>query len=200
MTATILLVRHAAHSHLGKVLSGRTPGISLSEQGHAQAARLAERLSKTPMDALQTSPVRRARQTAEAIAARRPAISMETVTALDELDFGDWCGRGFVELADDPRWNSWNRERASAAAPNGETMVAAQQRAWAHIERTARENPGGAVAMVTHCDVIRAVVVRVLGLSLDNIHDFEIGPASVSRLEIGSWGTRVLSLNEGSYG
>lgn len=199
MTATILLVRHAADFHLGKVLSGRTPGISLSDRGQAQATKLAERLAPVLIDLLQTSPVRRARQTAETIAAGRPALTIETVAALDELDFGDWCGQGFVELANDPRWTNWNSERSSAAAPNGETMVAAQKRAWAHIEATARANRGRSIAMVTHCDVIRSVVTKVLGLSLDHIHDFDIGPASVSRLEVGHWGARVLSLNEGGY-
>ena len=50
--------------------------------------------------------------------------------------------------------------------------------------------------MVSHCDIIRAIVATALGLSLDHIHRFEIGPASVSRLVVGSWGARVLSLNE----
>ena len=44
--------------------------------------------------------------------------------------------------------------------------------------------------------MIRALVARVLGLSLDNLLRFEIGPASLSLLEVGTWGARVLSLNE----
>ena len=44
--------------------------------------------------------------------------------------------------------------------------------------------------------MIRALVARVLGLSLDNLLRFEIAPASLSRIEAGTWGARVLSLNE----
>jgi probable phosphoglycerate mutase len=53
--------------------------------------------------------------------------------------------------------------------------------------------------MVTHCDIIRAVVARVLGLSLDHFGRFDIDPASCTRLAVGDWGAKVLSLNETYY-
>lgn len=192
----ILLIRHAAHSHLGNVLSGRMPGISLSDEGQSQAARLARRLGDMPIDVLYASPVQRARETARAIAAERPGLEIQTSAALDELDFGDWAGRAFVELADDPRWETWNSAREHACAPNGESMAQARARAWLHVEQVAAAAPERTIAMVSHCDIIRAIVATALGLSLDHIHRFEIGPASVSRLVVGSWGARVLSLNE----
>lgn len=192
----ILLIRHAAHSHLGNILSGRTPGISLSNEGRSQADALARRLEETAIDALQASPVQRAQETARAIAARRRGLNIDTVPALEELDFGDWAGRAFVELADDPRWGTWNSARQSATAPGGESMAEAQARAWSHIEEVARASPERTIAMVSHCDIIRAVIARVLGLSLDHIHRFDIAPASVSRIVAGSWGAKVLSLNE----
>lgn len=195
MTSHILLIRHAAHGHLGNILSGRLPGVPLSQEGRSQAQRLAARLAATQMDAVHTSPVQRAQETAAAIAARR-GLAVEVAPALDELDFGDWAGRSFVELAGDPRWDSWNTARETATAPGGEGMTAAQSRAWTHVERTALASPDRTVAMVTHCDVIRAVVARVLGLSLGHIQRFDVDPASVTRLAVGSWGAKVLSLNE----
>jgi ribonuclease H / adenosylcobalamin/alpha-ribazole phosphatase len=192
----ILLIRHAAHSHLGNILSGRTPGLALSETGQSQAARLARRLKGMPIDALHASPVQRARETASAIAAEHPGLEIEIAPALDELDFGDWAGRAFVELADDPGWETWNSARERACAPNGESMAQARARAWLHVEQVAAAAPERTTAMVSHCDIIRAIVATALGLSLDHIHRFEIGPASVTRLVVGSWGARVLSLNE----
>jgi broad specificity phosphatase PhoE len=195
VTSSILLIRHAAHSHLGNILSGRTPGISLNSEGRSQADALALRLEAQPIDCLQASPVQRAQETARAIGDRR-GLQVETAAALDELDFGDWSGRAFVELAGDPRWNDWNSARASATAPHGESMADAQARAWEHVESTVRAWPDATVAMVTHCDIIRAVVARVLGLSLDQIHRFDVDPASITRLVLGSWGARLLNLNE----
>lgn len=199
MSATILLIRHAAHPHLGNVLSGRTPGIALSPEGQRQADALAERLSRDPIDLFQTSPVQRARETASVLAGRHAGLPVQVAEPLDELDFGDWSGRAFVELAGDPLWDSWNRERAKAVAPNGESMAAAQGRAWAHVRKTALAHPERTIAMVTHCDIIRAIVARVLEVSLDGVHRFEIGPASVSRAVVGSWGAKVLTLNEGGH-
>ena len=199
MTATILLIRHAAHSHLGHILSGRTPELGLSEHGRGQASQLARLLAGMPLDRLQTSPVQRAGETAAAIAHLKPSLAIETVAALDELDFGAWTGRAFADLANDPRWRAWNAARASATCPDGESMLAAQSRAWRHVERTATACPDKTIAMVSHCDIIRALVAKVLDLTLDHIHRFEIGPASLTRVAIGSWGATLLSLNEGSH-
>ena len=199
MTATILLIRHAAHSHLGNILSGRSPDIALSSHGRSQADALAGRLRSVAIDALHTSPVQRARETADAVAALHAGLVPEVTPSLDELDFGDWAGRAFIELDDDPRWATWNETRSQAVAPNGESMTQAQHRAWAHIESTASLYAGKTVAMVSHCDIIRAVVAQVLGLSLDHYGRFDVDPASITRLAVGDWGAKILSLNEISH-
>ena len=196
MTCTVLLIRHAAHGHLGKVLSGRLPGLALSEEGRDQARRLARALASVPIDALHASPVQRARETAEAIAGEHSGRAVEDVAALDEIDFGSWAGRAFADLCGDPAWNTWNARRASATAPGGESMAAAQARAWAHVESATAAYPDGTVAMISHCDIIRALVARVLGLSLDAILRFDVDPASVTRLAVAVGETRLLSLNE----
>jgi broad specificity phosphatase PhoE len=195
VTATILLIRHAAHAHLGKILSGRLAGIGLSEVGARQAARLAEQLAGEEIAAVQCSPVQRAQETAAAIAGTR-GLAVETVEALNEIDFGDWTGSEFDALAGDPEWDRWNAARSVAVAPRGESMAAAQARVVRHLEVTAAANAGNTIAMVTHCDIIRAACAHVLGLSLDAVHRFDVDPASVTRLAVGEWGARVISINE----
>jgi len=196
VTATILLIRHAAHSHLGHILSGRSPDIALSTEGRTQAQVLADRLSGVRLHAVHSSPVQRAQETAAAIAAERRDLPVQVVPALDELDFGDWSGRAFVELDGDPRWATWNESRSTAVAPNGESMAEAQRRAWSHIEQVALASANQTIAMVSHCDIIRAIVAHVLGLTLDHYGRFDVDPASVTRLSVGDWGAKVLSLNE----
>jgi broad specificity phosphatase PhoE len=61
---------------------------------------------------------------------------------------------------------------------------------------SAADRPGARIALVTRSDMIRGLVATVLGLPLDNLLRFEIGPASVSRIEAGPGGLGVLSLNE----
>ena len=195
MTATIFLIRHASHAHLGKFLSGRMPGIGLSPDGQGEAERLADHLRLHELAAIQSSPVQRARETAAAIAQGR-GLEVEIAEPLDEIDFGDWTGCAFEALADDPDWHRWNEQRATAAPPHGETMASAQARVVGHLEALARTYAGQSVAVVTHCDIIRAALAQVLGLSLDSFHRFDVDPASVSRLAMGDWGARVLSINE----
>ena len=195
MTAQILLVRHAAHTHLGHTLSGRAGNISLSSEGRDEACRLAERLGSEPIDAVQVSPVQRAQETAHELAAPRNLQTL-TTEALHEVDFGDWTGRRFDELESDPAWRHWNAQRAEARAPGGESMAEVQQRVFDHICTVARHRAGQIIVMVTHCDVIRAAIAAILGLSLDRILRFDIDTASVSRILAGDWGGKVISLNE----
>lgn len=195
MTAKILLIRHATHSDLGSRLSGRSRGGSLSAVGYTQAHAIARYLAEGRLDRIETSPVTRARETA-AILSSRTGVPVAVAPALDEIDFGEWEGRAFAELEDDPRWRDWNAARSVATAPDGESMASVQSRALAHIADTAKSTTGTVIAMVTHCDVIRAVVAGVLGLSLDNLLRFSVDPASVTRLEVGTWGAKVCSINE----
>ncbi|MBI1403342.1 MAG: histidine phosphatase family protein [Porphyrobacter sp.] len=195
MTATILFVRHAVHADLGRVLSGRSGDVPLSAEGNEGARRLAARLGAERIDRIDTSPVRRARETAEAIGAAR-GMSPETAAPLDEIDFGEWSGKAFTDLEPDPRWREWNAHRGSAATPGGETMAAVQERVLAHLREAARTMSGKVVAMVSHADVIRAAVAGVIGLPLDRILSFAVEPASVTRIAAGEWGERLLTLNE----
>lgn len=199
MTSSVYLVRHAAHGELGERLSGRGPAPGLSERGRAEAQRLRAFLASDRIDLIQASPRARAQETARAVASDR-GIEPETTEALDEVDFGDWTGQRYAELNGTPEWDAWNANRASARTPRGESMTEAQQRALGHVEAIGRGEPGRAVALVSHCDIIRAVLCGVMGLSLDNILKFEIDPASVSRLSVGTWGATVHSINEGVRG
>lgn len=194
-TATILLIRHAAHGDLGAVLSGRRDGISLTVDGRKQAINLAERLAPVRLDAVQTSPIQRARETAEEIA-RRSSTTAEIAEPLNEIDFGAWTGRSFADLEGDSAWREWNEHRARATPPGGESMASAQHRAIEHLRSAARRFGGGTIAMVTHCDIIRAMVAATLGLSLDNILRFAVDTASVSRVAAGTWGESLIGLNE----
>lgn len=197
MIATILLVRHAAHVHLGRILSGRTGDVPLSGAGLDQARALARRLRSDRLDLVQTSPLRRARDTAQALAAAG-AVSPEVAEALNEIDFGAWSGKRFADLDGDPRWELWNTHRGAAEPPGGEPMVAVQVRVLAHLRKIAARASGKVVAMVSHADVIRAAVAGILGLSLDRILSFDIDPASVTRIDAGPWGERVVTINERS--
>ncbi|MDZ4308105.1 histidine phosphatase family protein [Allopontixanthobacter sp.] len=120
--ATILLIRHAAHAHLGQVLSGRTAGGQLTFEGVKQAQQLARHLAHETITEVHTSPVLRARETAQELAATL-GTDARIDDAFNEVDFGEWTGRSFGDLARDSRWRMWNGNRAQARAPDGESMM-----------------------------------------------------------------------------
>lgn len=195
MTTTLLLVRHGAHDRLDRVLCGRMAGVSLSETGRAQADALAARLGDRPIAALYASPVDRARETAAPLAAR---LGLDAVEAegLAEIDVGDWAGRSFADLGDDPVWSAWNSVRSVTRPPGGETMLEVQARAVGWVEAVRPGHPGQTIAAVSHSDVIKAVLAYYLGLPLDHLGRLEVGPASTSTLVVGDWGARLHALNE----
>jgi broad specificity phosphatase PhoE len=198
MATTVFLVRHAAHDRVDRVLCGRMPGVGLGERGRAQAEALARRFAvgEPAVEAVWTSPLDRARETAEPIAARL-GLPVRISDALCEIDFGAWTGQPFDALRDDARWRRWNERRGSGERPpGGESMAEAQARASGEVERARAEHPDGRVVLVSHGDVIKAVLAGVLGLPLDAHARFEISPASVSALAVWDGGGKVLSMNE----
>lgn len=195
MTATILLVRHAAHVDLDKRLSGRRDGVPLSNAGRAQAKTLGSRLAHRGIAQVQCSPLERTRDTAERIAAACGLPAPTPVDALLEIDMGDWTGRALDAFGADPAWRDWNERRATARIPGGETMAEAQARIVGHLAATAAAHPNAVIAVVTHSDMIRAAVAHVLGLSLDHLLRFDIDPASVTGVAWGDWGAKLLWLN-----
>lgn len=198
MTTTVLLVRHAAHVELGTILSGRRRDVALSREGLDQAAIVADLVGTIPVAAVYSSPRERAWYTARDIAEPHE-LKVQTLDALDEIDFGDWTGCDFSKLEGDEDWQRWNEQRGTARCPGGESMEEAVQRARAAVDTIAAAHDGEIVVAVSHCDIIRGILADVLGLPLDNILRFEVDPASVSTIEVSRWGARVRSINERLY-
>ena len=192
---TFLLIRHAAHGLLGLTIVGRQDGIHLSADGERQAVMLAQRLAKTPVRAIYTSPLERARETAAPIA-RSLALSVQVAEELNELDFGDWTGRSLEELDRLDEWHRFNVFRSGTRAPNGELMLEAQARIVALMERLRVRHSSGQVALVTHGDVIRSALLHYLGMPIDLFQRIEISPASVSAVVLEAHGPRVVYMNE----
>jgi probable phosphoglycerate mutase len=189
------LVRHAAHELVDRVLCGRMAGVSLGEEGRAQARRVAQRLARERIAAIHTGPLERARETAAPIA-EQLGLTPEIHEAISEIDVGEWAGRDFASLQGDPHWASWNSARSVTRPPGGETMPEVQARVVGHLERVRGSHPDQAVVLVSHGDVIKAALLYCLNMPIDGYRLFDISPASISTLVIGDWGAKVLSVNE----
>jgi broad specificity phosphatase PhoE len=195
---TLLLIRHAAHDWLGRGIPGRLPGVVLNGEGQLQARDLALWL-RAPVDAIYCSPQERARETAAPLAER---LELPVVIApeFDEVDFGEWTGWTFDRLREQgERWREWVERKSVAAPPGGESLAAVAQRAVAGAERLARLHPR-TVLVVSHGDVIKALVATCLGLSLDHLERFDVAPVSLSTLSRTGNAWRLLCLNASPTG
>lgn len=191
----ILLIRHGNTDLSGQVLYGRMPGVHLNPDGLRQAHKLGQALkTRYRLSEVVSSPLERAVETAHSIATPQDlGISLDE--GLTEIDFGSWMGKPFSDLHGSEHWTRYNRFRSMTAPPGGESIMAVQARSWQAIERIVmryRDGPDSTVAVVTHGDVIRALLVLLLGMSPDHLHRIEIAPASASELSVGA-GEPVIS-------
>jgi len=189
------LLRHGEHVLRGRVLAGRSPGVGLSARGRAEIAAVADRLVDEPIAALYSSPLQRARETAE-ILSEKLGLPIEYRDDVLELDFGEWTGLTFDAVRADERWRLWSTCRSIATVPGGESMRQVQERAvkaLCELHQTHRE---GTVVVVSHGDVIRAALLFALGMPLDLYSRLEVGLASTSTIQIDDFGIRVLTVNE----
>jgi probable phosphomutase (TIGR03848 family) len=191
---TFLLIRHGETDDLGKALSGRRPGVSLNAAGRRQAEQLAARLAGEGLTGVYSGPLQRVRETAAPLA-HRLGLEVRAAPELDEIDLGEWSGQSFDELAGRDDWRLFNTVRSCTRAPGGELILEVQARSVAFLQRLRCEQPGAAVALVSHADVIKAVLTYYLGVPLDLAQRLEVSPASVSVLALEEWGPRVLCVN-----
>jgi len=138
-----------------------------------------------PLDAVYSSPLVRARETAEPIATDH-GLLVDVEDALNEVDFGDWTGQTFEALEADDRWKHFNRRRSRAKVPNGERPTDVQRRVVTVLGRLAARHARGVIAVVTHAEVIRSAILWFAGRSLDDFHQFPIETASVTAVAMSS--------------
>jgi broad specificity phosphatase PhoE len=171
------------------------PGVSLSRRGHLEARRLGTWLVGAGIDVVVTSPLERCVATGNAIASPLGMVP-KVMKDLTEIDFGAWTGRALGELIADPGWTRFNTCRSEAAVPGGESMHEVERRAVDAAERLCYAHPGETLAIVTHGDVIKAIVAHTLGTGLDHLDRFDVDPASVTTIVHEGRGWRVVGLNE----
>jgi broad specificity phosphatase PhoE len=195
--ATILLVRHGETdwNRSGRVMGTRP--VPLNQHGLTQAARLALQLTalKTPM--LYSSPVARARQTADILASTlRVAVVEEP--GLSEVGVGEWEGRYWSEFEGDPARIKYYRLPEEARPPGGEALGEVQRRAVSSVQRAVREaqsQPAQSAILVTHADVVKAIVAHYLEAPLQTMRHMQIGHASVTAFTIEASSATLLCLN-----
>jgi probable phosphoglycerate mutase len=179
----VVLLRHGQTDRtLGKRFNG-SGGVdtSLDPAGRAQAAAAAAWVGSCGVvDAVRSSPLARARETATVVA-EALGLSAEVDEGLRETAFGAWDGHTFAEVQE--RWpaelQAWLAS-TSAAPPGGESFEQVAVRVRRARDRIVREHPGRTVVAVTHVTPIKLLVCATLQAPLSALFRMDVPPGSVT--------------------
>jgi probable phosphomutase (TIGR03848 family) len=192
---TLVLARHAVTAQTGPLLSGRAPGIDLSDDGRRQAESLGERLAGLPVAAVYASPIERTTQTAQAVAGHH-RLEVQALPGVLEADYGEWTGQKLADLAKTDLWKVVQRTPSRASFPGGESLAAMQARMVAALDAVVVDHPGELVVVVSHADPIKAAIAHYTGVHLDLFQRIVVAPASVTAFQLGAHGVAMVKCND----
>ena len=193
----ILLIRHGENEYVktGK-MAGRLPGVHLNERGQKQTADLAEALVGVPLKAIYSSPLERAVETAEPIAAGHK-LEIKLRPELMENDIGKWQGRTLKSLRRIKKWKIVQQAPSRFKFPEGESFLETQTRIVSCLDEIAASHkPKDIVAVVFHADPIKLAVAHYLGMPLDHFQRLACDTASVTVLYVSETGAHLIKLNQ----
>jgi len=185
---TVVLVRHGVTDHtVEKRFSGglasANPG--LSDEGREQARAVGAWLAPLAdsVGAVVASPVRRTLETAEIVAAMLEQ-NVEVEHGFAEMEFGDWDGKTFLEVAEQypEDLDAWLGSLDVAPGGRGESFRVVEKRVLDGLQRLLDEHGGKTVVVVTHVTPIKTLVAHAVDAPMSAVFRMELSPASVTVL------------------
>jgi len=191
---TIYLVRHGQTEMSVKKQYSGLSDPALTELGRTQASRVATFFEGTHIDAVISSPQKRAQETARGIA-DVAGVAVHTDDALREVDFGAWEGLTFAEAHErDPELHADWLGDPTIAPPDGESLDAVYRRSKRFVTKAQKTWAGKTIVVVSHVNPIKAIVrlaLRAPGKSVSCMH---LDLASVSTVQFYADGPSLMTL------
>lgn len=199
ITTWMYLIRHGATANnmsRPPVLQGCGINGPLVEIGLRQAEETAAFLAKTPLAAIYSSPLLRAMQTAEKIAAGR-ALTIQLAEQLMEVDVGRWEGKdwGWIEANDPDAYHLHHSSPAEHGYPEGENLTQVQARVVPQLMQILDTHVQQHVAVVAHNVVIRSMIAYLLELPLDSVGHIHHDNCGITLVRRRGGKTRLISAN-----
>jgi broad specificity phosphatase PhoE len=202
-TCIALLVRHGATpSNLADppILQGRTIDGSLSAEGQRQAERAAACLAQRPLTAIYSSPLKRARETAQRIAEPH-GLTVRIIAEITEADVGAWERRSWVEIqqSEPEHYENFQRDPARHGYRDGENLAQVAARVIPALEQTASAHLGHTIAIVGHNVVNRVFLAHALQLPLAQARSIAQQNCGINTLRYRHGRFKVLAINSLSH-
>jgi len=200
MATTVYLTRHGQTkwNSAGRMMGWADEDIN--ELGRAQAERLAVRMGKMHLDAIYTSPLKRA-VTTSAIVGKSHGLEPVPVQGLIEINYGVWEGLPRTEVR--KRWPELQQQLhddpSELAIPGGETFKQLEVRVVGAFNEMVKAEEGREILMVSHQGILKVLVAQLMGISYRDWGKFEIRNASLSTLTINNGHIHLITLNDLSH-
>lgn len=185
----IFLLRHGETAwNRERRIMGRRP-VPLSERGRAQLAALVPHLTSLGIEHVFTSPLPRARATADLVAASLGGVSVVEEPGLTEVDYADWEGKTFPELVGDPTYHEFRKDPLGTPFPGGgESLYQVRDRVFAAMGRVTAAADGRPAVVVSHGDPLRLVLCGCLAMDVAELRRIRVDNGALSAIELtGDW-------------
>ena len=191
----VILLRHAhSTANLAGILAGRDNSVSLSPRGFKESVDLAPFLSSHRFDAIYSSPLTRCQETI-APWVQASGVSVDLVDDLIEMEYGSWSGETLAKLSKKKKWEIIQSRPSTFRFPDGESFLEMSARANQAVLDLAEGKER--ILVVSHGDVIKAILAFHLGMNLDTFQRISVDPASISIIHVPS--SRVVKVNSTSH-
>ena len=187
LTTTLYFVRHGETDYnVRSIVQGHLIDCALNDAGRRQAAVVAERLRSVPFSSIYSSPLRRARETADVISAQHPGVPVGHLAGLSEMSWGVIEGQPFGEqnAALFARFEeAWAAGRFEDRVEGGESIADVRDRALAALTTMLAAGEGGTIGVVTHGRLLRVLLSSILdGFDLTRMDELLHRNTAVSRV------------------
>jgi broad specificity phosphatase PhoE len=195
VSGVALLMRHGETpwNRQGRVM-GCNP-VELDSHGRAQVARLVDFVRALKPNLIVTSPLVRARQSAEIIAVGLGGVPIREDPQIAEVQYGRWEGMTYEDLIVDDDYLRYREEPILSSTPGGESIGEVQARGVEAVMRTLGDNHGQRVLFVSHGDIIRTILCHFLAMELRHFRRIRVDNAALSAVQVAGDFAEVKFLN-----
>jgi alpha-ribazole phosphatase len=181
---TFLLVRHGHTKATEQGVLYANPQTELTALGIEQAHILAKWVASQGINSLLSSTAIRAVSTAEIIGSSINIVPTQII-GLDEWKVGDWEGRTYLDIkkSEPAVYRDWSINPIINKPPNGESIADLCERAWSRFDQLISVYPSKKIVLVTHAGIIRTILLKALGMPVNNFWRLSIPAGSVSRID-----------------
>jgi len=197
----VVLVRHGETGwNKAHRIQGGGSDTPLNATGRRQKTLIARRLQTENLNAVYSSPLRRAVATAQAIADYHN-LEVTVEPALREIDVGEYEGASVIEIGKHITeiLTMGNRGETVPTMPGGESLHEVQARVWGRLQHLVKKHPDGTFAVVSHYFAILSVICTVLNMPVSQIGRFRMNPGTISTVAFDGAAAYLLSFNDSGH-